>query len=322
MLDSPVLRIYLSIAAGLLLVAGTVIVLLKFVFHRNADHAWHAFRGWLVMIPLVVGAVLLGRSATIVFFGLVALGGFTEFARATGLYRDWLITGWVYIGIAAMTVVTLIPPPGESVPGSAAIGPGSAAIGWYGLFMALPVYVVAGILIMPILRDRTKGQLQCIALGIVGFLYIGWMFGHLAFLANGRNTSGYILFLLFSVPLCDVAAFTFGKMFGRHKMRPNISPNKTWQGSFGALLAGMALPWAFRFSLAGFGTRELLLAGVIVGVGSQLGDLSISVIKRDLGIKDMGALIEGHGGVLDRIDSLIYVAPLFFHMTRFFVGLA
>ncbi len=306
---SPVLRVYLYIAGGLLLFAGTAIVLLKFVFKKNAEHAWHAFRGWLIMIPLVVGAILLGRTATIVFFGLIAIGGFTEFARATGLYRDWFITGWVYLGIAAMTIVTLIPPPGENV------------LGWYGLFMALPVYVVAGILIMPILRDRTKGQLQLIALGIVGFLYVGWMFGHLAFLENGRNASGYILFLLFSVPLCDVAAFTFGKMFGRHKMRPNISPNKTWQGSFGAFAVGMALPWIFRFSLEGFGTRELVLAGVIVGIGSQLGDLSISVIKRDIGIKDMGSLIEGHGGVLDRIDSLIYVAPLFFHMTRYFVGL-
>jgi phosphatidate cytidylyltransferase len=309
MFSSPVIRVYLYIAGGLLLFAGTAIVLLKFVFRKNAEHAWHAFRGWLIMIPLVVGAILLGRSATIVFFGLVALGGFTEFARATGLYRDWFITGWVYLGIAAMTIVTLIPPPGENV------------LGWYGLFMALPVYVVAGVLIMPILRDRTKGQLQLIALGIVGFLYVGWMFGHLAFLANGRNASGYILFLLFSVPLCDIAAFTFGKMFGRHKMRPNISPNKTWQGSLGAFAVGMALPWIFRFSLAGFGTRELVLAGVIVGIGSQLGDLSISVIKRDIGIKDMGSLIEGHGGVLDRIDSLIYVAPLFFHMTRYFVGL-
>lgn len=310
MFESSVIRIYLFFAGGLLLFAGTAIVLLKFVFRKNAEHAWRSFRGWLIMIPLVVGAILLGREATIVFFGLVALYGFTEFARATGLYRDWLITGLVYLGIAALTILTLVPPPEEP-----------ATLGWYGMFMALPVYVVAGILLMPILRDRTKGQLQCIALGIVGFVYIGWMFGHLAFLANGRNAAGSILFLLFAVPLCDVAAFTFGKLFGRHKMRPNISPNKTWEGSIGAFAVGMALPWIFRFSLAGFTTRELLLAGLIVGVGSQLGDLSISVIKRDIGIKDMGSLIEGHGGVLDRIDSLIYVAPLFFHMTRFFVGL-
>ena len=310
MFASETIRVYLYIAGSVLVVAGAAIAILKFGLKKNADHAWHAYRGWLIMIPLVIGAVLLGRVATIVFFGLIAIVGFTEFARATGLYRDWLITGLVYLGIAGVTTVTIISPPGETL------------IGWYGMFMALPVYVVAGILLMPILRDRTKGQLQLIALGIVGFIYIGWMFGHLAFFANSRNSAGSILFLLFSVPLCDVAAFTFGKAFGRHKMRPNISPNKTWEGSFGAFLVGMSLPWIFRFSLAGFGTRELLLAGLIVGVGSQLGDLSISVIKRDIGIKDMGALIEGHGGVLDRIDSLIYVAPLFFHMTRFFVGIA
>jgi phosphatidate cytidylyltransferase len=309
MFASPVIQVYLTIAGSVLVFAGLAIAVLKWGLKKNVDHAWHAYRGWLLMIPLVIGAVLLGRIATIVFFGLIAIVGFTEFARATGLYRDWLITGLVYLGIAGVTTVTIIPPPGETL------------VGWYGMFMALPVYVVAGILLMPILRDRTKGQLQLIALGIVGFIYIGWMFGHLAFFANSRNSAGSILFLLFSVPLCDVAAFTFGKAFGRHKMRPNISPNKTWEGSFGAFLVGMALPWIFRFSLAGFGTRELLLAGLIVGVGSQLGDLSISVIKRDIGIKDMGTLIEGHGGVLDRIDSLIYVAPLFFHMTRYFVGI-
>jgi phosphatidate cytidylyltransferase len=309
MFSSQTIQVYLVIAGSVLVFAGAAIAILKWGLKKNVQHAWHAYRGWLIMIPLVIGAILLGRIATIVFFGVIAIVGFTEFARATGLYRDWLITGFVYLGLAGVTTVTIISPPGESL------------IGWYGMFMALPVYVVAGILLMPILRDRTKGQLQLIALGIVGFIYIGWMFGHLAFFANSRNAAGFILFLLFSVPLCDVAAFTFGKAFGRHKMRPNISPNKTWEGSFGAFLVGMALPWIFRFSLQGFGTRELLLAGLIVGVGSQLGDLSISVIKRDIGIKDMGALIEGHGGVLDRIDSLIYVAPLFFHMTRYFVGI-
>lgn len=310
MFDSPVVRTYVAIAAAILVVAGATILLLKFVLKKNAEHAWRSFRGWLVMVPLVIGAILLGRTATILFLGLVALAGFTEFARATGLYRDWLITALVYGGIVAMTTFTLVPAPGvPDIPG------------WYGMFMALPVYVVAGVLLMPILRDRTKGQLQLVALGIVGFIYIGWMFGHLAFLANGPNFAGTILFLLFAVPLCDVAAYTFGKFFGRHKFRPNISPNKTWEGSIGAFAVGMALPWVFRFSLEGFGTRELLLAGLIVGAGSQLGDLSISVIKRDIGIKDMGTLIEGHGGILDRVDSLIYVAPLFFHMTRFFVGL-
>lgn len=308
-LGNPIFRTYLFVLGGLLLVAGLLIAILRFGFHRNVDHAWKAYRGWLIMIPLVFVALIFGRTTTIVFFTIVGIGAFTEFARATGLYRDWWMTGVVLLGIVAVGLVSLSDAPDTGVHG------------WYGMLMALPVFVVAAILMIPILRDRAAGQLQPIALAILGFIYIGWMFGHFGFLANSANSYGYLLFLLFAVELNDVAAFTFGRAFGRRKLRPNISPNKTWAGSIGALAVSMALPWCVRFSFPDFTTRDLILAGLIIGIGGQLGDLSISVIKRDIGIKDMGALIEGHGGILDRVDSLIYVAPLFFHMTRYFHGI-
>ena len=111
-----------------------------------------------------------------------------------------------------------------------------------------------------------------------------------------------------------MGAFAFGKLFGKHPLRSNISPKKTLEGAAGALAFSLALPWALRFSFPHFGPAQLFLTGLIVAVGGQLGDLSISVIKRDIGVKDMGAAIPGHGGVLDRIDSLIYTAPLFLHM--------
>src|SRR5438034_574991 len=189
--------------------------------------------------------------------------------------------------------------------------------GWYGLFMALPVYVIAAILVIPIVRNRVKGQLQLVALSIVGFVYFGWMFGHLAFLANATHAYSYLLYLLFAVELNDVAAFTFGKLLGRHPLRSNISPKKTWEGALAALAVALMLPWVLHVTFPHLEVRDLLLVGLIVGIGGQLGDLAISVIKRDLGIKDMGAAIPGHGGILDRIDSLIYVAPLFFHVVRY-----
>ena len=187
--------------------------------------------------------------------------------------------------------------------------------------MALPVYAIGLFILIPILRNLAQGQLQAMALAILGFTYIGWMFLHLALLAGGRVDCGYLLFLLFAVELNDVAAFAFGRLLGRpgrHLLRSTISPKKTWEGALGALAVSMALPWAMRFSFPQFGALQLVLTGVIVGVGGQLGDLSISVIKRDVGIKDMGALIPGHGGILDRIDSLIYTAPLFLHMVDYF----
>jgi phosphatidate cytidylyltransferase len=129
-----------------------------------------------------------------------------------------------------------------------------------------------------------------------------------------------VLFVVFAAEINDVAAFTSGKLFGRHTLRSNISPNKTWEGAIGAMIVSMLLPWLLRFSFPHFGTLQLVLTGLIVGVGGQLGDLSISFMKRDIGIKDMGAAIPGHGGVLDRIDSVIFIAPLFLHMVNYFYG--
>jgi phosphatidate cytidylyltransferase len=308
-LRSPVALFYIALAFGLLLGAGLLLAVLRWGLRRNVDQAWQSYRGWLFIVPLTGAALFLGREAAIVFFTGVALLGFREFARATGLYEDGYLTGGVHLGILAVGVVALVPDPAQRAPG------------WYGLFMALPVFVVAGLLAIPVLRDRVQGQLHALALAIVGFLLFGWMFGHVAFLANAKPAYAYLLYLLLAVELNDVAAFLAGKFFGRHALRRNISPKKTWEGSLGALAVSLALPWALWFTFPHLRPLDLLAAGLIVGVGGQLGDLAMSVIKRDLGVKDMGATIPGHGGILDRIDSLVYVAPLFFHYIRYRHGL-
>jgi len=258
------------------------------------------------MVPLILVVLVAGRVATILSVAALAMFAFREFARATGLDKDSGMTAAVYVGIAAVAATSLVQDPWRHLPG------------WYGLFMALPVYVVSLILIVPIARNRTKGQLQNSALAVLGFIYVGWMFSHVGFLANSPHAYGYLMFLLLAVESGDVAAFASGKLFGRRKLRAEISPNKTWGGALGALALSMALPWLLWFSFPHFGPLQLILAGLIVGIGGQLGDLTLSMIKRDVGVKDMGSLIPGHGGLLDRVDSLIFTAPLFFHMVRWF----
>jgi phosphatidate cytidylyltransferase len=309
-LESEVFLRFLAIVGGLLVAAGLVLGALR-IAGKDVASIRRTWIGWLVMAPLVMGAVLLGREAVIAGVALLAICGFKELARATGLYRDWWMTGAVYLGILAVAVCALVPDPGAAP---------QYAYGWYGLFIALPVYVVAGILLLPIARDRARGQLQAVALAILGFVYLGWMFGHLGFLANTRGAYGHLLFVVFATEVNDVAAFTCGRLFGRRKLRPAISPNKTVGGALGALAVALAMPFLLRFALPGFTAPELLLLGAIVGVGGQAGDLAISVIKRDVGVKDMGALVPGHGGILDRVDSLIFVAPVFFHVVRWLQG--
>jgi phosphatidate cytidylyltransferase len=309
--QSEIFRSYAIIVGVVLVASGVALALLKWGFRKDVQSIWLTYRSWLVMAPLMLACVFGGRVVVIVVICLLAGLGFKEFARATGLYQDWWMTGAVYLSIAAVGVTSLVSQPQGYETGH----------GWYGLFMALPVYAVALILLTPILRNRVQGQLQYMSLAIVGFIYMGWMFGHLAFLANARNAYGYLLFIIFATEINDVAAFTCGRLFGRRQLRSAISPKKTWGGAVGALAVSMTLPWLLRFSFPQFGVLQLVLTGLIVGIGGQLGDLAISVIKRDIGIKDMGAGIPGHGGILDRIDSLIFVSPLFFHMTRYFYGL-
>jgi phosphatidate cytidylyltransferase len=308
-LHDPSVRFLGGFILGALFVAGLALLLLKYAFGKNVTSVWRIYQGWLIMIPTVLAAVLLGREATITLFSIVALIGFREFARATGLYRDWWMTGAVYVSIGAIFIIAIL------------TDPYNGRHGWFGMFRTLPVYAIALILTIPILRNRTKGQLQLVSLALVGFVYIAWMFGHLTFLANSDRPYAYLLFLIVAVEINDIAAFCFGKAFGRHKLRDQISPNKTWEGSLGALAVSMVFPWIAAPCLPHFGPLQLIITGLIVGIGGQLGDLSISVIKRDINIKDTGALIPGHGGILDRIDSLIFTAPLFLHMVNWFYGL-
>lgn len=307
-LHSPIFLAYLLIIFVSLIGGGIVLGVLHWGFKKDLGSIWSTYRSWLVMAPIGLAVVFMGRVSTIVGVALLAIFGFKEFARASGLYRDWWMTGAVYAGIFTVAVASLLAQPQGLEPGP----------GWYGLFVAVPVYAIALILLVPILRNRTRGELQRMSLAIVGFVYIGWMFGHLAFLANATNAYGYLIYVVFATELNDIAAFTFGRLFGRHPLRSEISPRKTWEGALGALAVSMILPWLLRFSFPDFGPWQLILTGLIVGIGGQLGDLSISVIKRDIGTKDMGALIPGHGGILDRIDSLIYVAPLFLHMANYY----
>ena len=310
-IHDPVFRAYIGIVAGVLIAAGILLALLQFVFKKQLGDIWKTYRSWLVMAALAALVIFGGRVPFILGVTVLAIFGFKEFARAAGVYHDWWMTGAVYAGIVTVGIASLVPHPRGEEPGA----------GWYGFFVAVPVFAIALILLVPILRNRVRGELQRMSLGVVGFIYVGWMFGHLGFLANAINAYGYLCYVIFATEVNDVAAFTFGKLFGRHSLRSEISPRKTWEGALGALALSMTLPWLLRFSFPFFGTRQLILTGLIVGIGGQLGDLSISVIKRDIGAKDMGASIPGHGGILDRIDSLIYVAPLFMHMTGYYYPL-
>jgi phosphatidate cytidylyltransferase len=287
-LHDPVFRTYVVIVLGVLVSAGILLALLQIVFRIKLGSVWKTYRSWLVMAPLVALAIFAGRIPFIIGLAAISLLAGREFAQVCGLERDRWMMAAIYAGILLM------------------------ALG------CAPIFVLPLVFLPPIMHNRVDGGLRLISLGMIVVVLLGWMFGQLGSLARSRNAYGYLCYVIFATEATDVSAFLFGKVFGRRPLRSAISPRKTWEGALGALAVALTLPWLLRFSFPFFGAWQLILAGSIVGIGGPLGDLSLSAIKRELGAKDWGTAIPGHGGVLDRIDSLIFVVPLFMQMTGYY----
>ncbi len=132
------------------------------------------------------------------------------------------------------------------------------------------------------------------------------------------GSAGLVLYLVLLTELNDITQYIWGKSCGRHPVTPTVSPNKTWEGLLGGILTTTGLAIAIVPWLTPFDFIHALGIGLIIGCAGFIGDVTISALKRDLGVKDSGTLIPGHGGILDRIDSLTYTAPLFFHFTVYF----
>ncbi len=179
-------------------------------------------------------------------------------------------------------------------------------------------------LIWLLLRPQREGAFASWAWTIAGMLYVGWLLGYLValrgldnpqtvLLDEGRNL---VFFAFFTTFACDTTAFFVGRALGKHPLAPNISPGKTWEGAiaggFGAIITSLlfTIPKLFTVSnpiyLQDFSYWQAILLGLLVSVFGQLGDLAESLLKRNMRVKESGRLIPGHGGVLDRMDSVVF----------------
>ncbi len=270
---------------------------------------WLRYASWVAIAVVVLGALCLGATAWIVLVGGLSVVAFREYARAVGLWTDRGVQVVVLLAIAAIYGCVLWPYPTAS-----------PEPGWYGLFMAMPAYATLALLVVPVVRDRFEHMVQTVCLGLLGVVYLGWMLAHFAYLVHLPGGAGLVLLVLTLVSLHDVAAFCVGKVFGRHPLRPALSPRKTWEGTLGALAVVLVAAQALAWLVPGYSRLHLGALGLLIGAGATLGDLALATVKRDVGIKDWGTVLPGHGGVLDRLNSVVFTAPICFHYVRYFLG--
>jgi phosphatidate cytidylyltransferase len=262
-------------------------------------------RAWWVMCLVFGAAVMTGGSGSLVLFTFLSLLALREYMTiAPTRPGDAHTIFWTFFVFTPLQYYFIW-------------------LGWYGFYtIFLPVYVLIFIAVISATSGDTENFLErtgVITWGLMACVYCLSYAPALLKLEIPFYTGNakLLLFLVMVGQISDVFQYIFGKTFGKHPIAPKVSPNKTWEGFIGgvatATLVGAGIWWATPFSPLAAGAMALAIA--LLGFA---GGLIMSAIKRDRGVKDFGAIIEGHGGVLDRIDSLCFSAPVFFHLTRFF----
>lgn len=279
---------------GLLLASLAVLVVIE---RRQLGNSmlFARWKTWALIAPVAFLGVLSGPAVALLFVWVLSVQALREYATMVALpplYRHVLLAAGLLPGPAAL------------------VGPVAHA--------ALPTLLLLAATLQPLLTADVRAGTRRLALAVFGWAYLPWLLSYLLLIQ--RDLAGgpeLLLALALAVALSDVGAFTLGKLIGRRKLAPTISPNKTWGGVLGNLL-GAALGLALlAFALPAIYSPPVLAGlALLVAVGAVWGDLLESLIKRECGVKDASTWLPGFGGLLDRIDSLLLVLPLSYYYLR------
>lgn len=260
---------------------------------------------WWVMVIMLAIAFIAGKPGVVLLFALCSFAALREFLTLTTHNRadHWSLVACFFLILPLQYYFLMID--------------------WYGMYsIFVPVYAFLLLPVVSALRGSTKDFLIRVSETQWALMICVYCASHVPALLylqipgfEGRNVI-LIAYLIFVVQLSDVMQYVWGKLVGRTKVAPNLSPSKTWEGLIGGALSataiGTSLWWMTPFTM-------LQAAGMCLVITAMgfFGGLVMSAIKRDRGVKDWGHLIAGHGGFIDRLDSVIFAAPIFFHITRY-----
>jgi phosphatidate cytidylyltransferase len=292
-----------GILALLVVATATISLLRRLRPQLDVTELAARVRSWWIMAAVFTVALLLARTISLVFFTFVSFLAFKEYLSVVPTRRaDRRVLFWAYLAIPIQYVW---------------IG-----YEWYGMFIVwIPVYAFLLLPLRMVMIGETRGFLRAAGTLHWGLMTTVFSISHVAFLLvlPGEGTgASLVLYLVVLTQINDVAQYIWGRLLGKRRVVPTVSPNKTVAGFVGGVLTTLALAYALGPVLTPLTRWQRLVAGLMIGVGGFIGDIVISSMKRDLKIKNAGSLIPGHGGILDRLDSLTYTAPLFFHFVRYF----
>ncbi|MBR0564891.1 phosphatidate cytidylyltransferase [Azoarcus sp. L1K30] len=307
--DQTLFNVFAAVFAALAVSSGIAVVL-KWRLAPGAssaviDNLNARINAWWWMVGVLAVAFWIGEGGIIVLFGLISFQALREYISLTHTRRgDHRALMWCFFFFLPVQYVLI-------------------ASHWYGLFSILiPVYAFLLLPISATLGSDAERFLERAAKVQWGLMICVYCISHVPALLTleipgfeGRNAQ-LIIFLVLTVQSSDVFQYVWGKLFGKRKLAPAISPSKTLEGLVGGVLTSTALGAAL-FWMTPFNAWQAALVALTINIVGFFGGFVLSAIKRDRGVKDWGTLIEGHGGMLDRVDSISFSAPIFFHIVRY-----
>jgi phosphatidate cytidylyltransferase len=297
----PTWRMGLFILALLTLSTIIVSVLQRAKPERDFGELTARVRAWWIMAAVFFGAIAVNQKISLVFFGFMSFWALKEYMTLLKTRpADHRALVWTFLAVPIQYYWI--------------------ATNWYGMFVLfIPVYMFLWLPLRLVMAKETTGFVASasqIQWGLMAFVF---GLSHMAMLLTLPGGRTLLLFLVFVTEMSDVLQYVWGKTLGRHKIIPAVSPNKTWEGFLGGIASATLASLLVRF-LTPFSVGECLGVALLITLAGFAGGAVMSAVKRDFGVKDFGGIIPGHGGMLDRVDSLCYAAPIFFHYVRYFHG--
>lgn len=298
--------IVVALIFGILIFASTLFFIVgKVKPNANVKELKDRTKSWWVMAIMFIGATIFSTKISYVAIAFLSFVAFRELYSMLGFRdSDRRAIFWAIFSIPIQYYL--------------------AYIGWYGAYIIfIPVVMFLLLPLRLVLKGDTIGITKSMASLHWTLMLTVFGISHMAYLLSLPELEGFssggrglLLFLVFLTEINDVMQFTWGKLLGRHKIIPKVSPNKTWEGFVGGLISTTIIGYFLGF-LTPLTDYQVIFVSFMIAFSGFVGDIVMSSIKRDVGVKDTGETIPGHGGILDRIDSLAYSAPAFFHIVYY-----
>lgn len=289
--ESPVYRQTVVIVLLVIFVGAAV----NFVFKKKSHYfmiAWASIKSWLFLAPIMF--LLMGLSAPfpIILLTLLAIYGAKAYFQILGMFHQTFFVWICYLGIIGLGVFSQL---------------NNLAV-----YNEMPMMVLGLSCLVPLIQRNYKNMIQYISLTLLGFIFLGWSFMHLGLILNFENGIYQVMYLIILTEFCDNTNLAISRYFKGPKIISEINSKRTWISTGISIFATILLAYGMRHLLPDRSEKYWLASGLIASFGGVLGDMVMTVVRRDAGVKIVSGFILGRGDFLQRMDRLIFVAPIYY----------